>query len=285
MAEIQSADFLKESSIEIRPISRFVDKEDSDEKPHRHPFQEIIFILSGEGSHTIDGEEFELTPNTLYVIGEGQVHQFLKGRNLNGFVLRYKQSFLPAELAQFASNYSLFQMISESNSIELEQTESTIFETQFNSLIEEKERSENLSKNLVFQFLLLSLLSRIDRIIKLNSIPSEISDDNSDEAIFKNFAILLEKHFQQEHHIQFYSDKLNIGPRKLAEILVESTGFTVKQHIQKRLLVEAKRLLKFTNLSAKEISYDLGFTQPAYFSRLFKNKVGRTPKEYRSQEL
>ena len=174
MKQILTSNLLNEHLIEVRPISTFIDRKMLDEKPHRHPFQEIIFILSGSGKHTIDDEEFKLSSNTLYVIGEGQVHEFLEGQNLKGYLLRYKDSFLPSELSKFSSRYSMLQLISESNSLPLNKEEAKALARNFEDLILEKSKNISLLKNSVFQFLLLTLLSRINRKIYQSTAQSMI---------------------------------------------------------------------------------------------------------------
>jgi len=279
--KIESADLLNASLIEIRPISRFIDRKKLNELPHRHPFQEIIFIISGTGKHTIDGEVLNLTPNTIYVIGQGQVHEFLEGKHLVGFLLRYKESFLPSELTKFTSQYALLQMVSESNSLELSESEALDFKTGFEQLIKESKEDERIETNQIFHFLLLTLLSRLNHKIR-NTREQSISKDNNEEnVIYQKFMFLVEDNYKIHHHVSYYSDSLNLNPRKLGTLILDKSGKSPKQIISSRLITEAKRLIKFTNLSFKEIAFELGYDEPAYFSRLFKNKSGFSPKEFR----
>ena len=68
----------------------------------------------------------------------------------------------------------------------------------------------------------------------------------------------------------------------LSDLLRNLTGLNTQQHIHAYLIERAKRMLLSTNLSVSEIAYNLGFEYPQYFSRLFKNKTGQTPVEFRS---
>jgi len=67
----------------------------------------------------------------------------------------------------------------------------------------------------------------------------------------------------------------------LNEAVKETTGFTVSHWIQQQIMLEAKRLLYYSECSAKEIAHELGYEDHTYFSRLFKKTVGRTPIEFR----
>jgi len=279
--KIKSADLLNSSLIEIRPISPVIDRKKLDEHPHRHPFQEIIFILSGKGKHTIDGDILELTPNTIYAIGEGQVHEFLEGKKLNGYLLRYKESFLPSELTKFTSQYALLQMVSESNSLRLNESEAKAFKLNFEQLIEEFNKDNNIESNQVFHFLLLTLLSRLNYKIRSTQEQSISKNINQENAIYLKFMLMVEDYYKKHHHVSFYSNALNLNPRNLSALTLNKSGKTPKDIISRRLFLEAKRLIKFTNLSFKEISFELGYEEPAYFSRLFKKRSGMSPKQFR----
>jgi len=280
-SKIFLSDLLKEELIEIRHISPYIDRKKLDEHPHRHPFQEIIYIKSGRGKHTIDGEIFQLEANTIYIIGEGQVHEFLEGKNLKGYLLRYKESFLPSELTKFSTNYALLQMVSDSNSLQLSGNEIYAFESTFSELLSEFKEDEPTQSNQVFHFLLLTLLSRINRKIRNTSEQTMLKSRDNKSFVYSRFMLLVEDHYSSEHNLEFYSQNLNVKPRQLAVITYSKSGLTPKQVINRRLLIEAKRLLRFTNLSFKEISFELGYAQPAYFSRLFKIKTGMSPKTFK----
>ncbi|MCZ2721018.1 helix-turn-helix transcriptional regulator [Marinomonas sp. 15G1-11] len=79
------------------------------------------------------------------------------------------------------------------------------------------------------------------------------------------------------------AQQLNMTPRYLTDALKVETGKSAKEWIQLALVDKAKNLLLSSNDSVATVAYSLGFEYPQYFSRLFKNKVGITPTEYRKQ--
>ncbi len=81
--------------------------------------------------------------------------------------------------------------------------------------------------------------------------------------------------------VEYFAEKLNFSANYLSDMLKSITGKTTKEHIHYHLIERAKNKLVSTNLSIAEIAYDLGFEYPQYFNRLFKDKTGMTPKEYR----
>ena len=93
--------------MEIRELVQHIKPNQVSEPPHRHTFQEIIFLQSGKGYHSIDGKIFKLVANTIYLIGQGQVHIFHVGTNLTGYILRYKEDMIPAEMSKYALDYTM----------------------------------------------------------------------------------------------------------------------------------------------------------------------------------
>ncbi|MEO1625495.1 MAG: helix-turn-helix transcriptional regulator, partial [Bacteroidota bacterium] len=82
--------------------------------------------------------------------------------------------------------------------------------------------------------------------------------------------------------VQYLAKQCHLSPNYLSDLLKKETGRTAKDHINDFLVEKAKNLLLSSNDSISGIAYTLGFNYPHYFSRLFKNKTGLTPQQYRS---
>jgi AraC-like DNA-binding protein len=81
--------------------------------------------------------------------------------------------------------------------------------------------------------------------------------------------------------VQYVADQLGISIDYLSDMLRSTTGLNTQQHIHNRLIDKAKELLSTTNLSVKEIAYQLGFEYPQSFNKLFKKKTNISPLEFR----
>jgi AraC family transcriptional activator of pobA len=92
---------------------------------------------------------------------------------------------------------------------------------------------------------------------------------------------MIERYFRNFKSADFYCSQLGYTVRCLNVITVFHTGKTVHEMLQERLLLEAKKLLVYSRLSAKRIAYELGFARHDYFCRWFKKMTGSTAKEYR----
>jgi AraC family transcriptional activator of pobA len=95
------------------------------------------------------------------------------------------------------------------------------------------------------------------------------------------FSMLIERHFKEEKLVTFYASELNLSANYLNILCKRNLGVPATQLIQQRVLLEAKRLLQSTDLSIKEIAFELGFVDHAYFSNFFKSQTSVTPTEFR----
>jgi AraC-like DNA-binding protein len=111
------------------------------------------------------------------------------------------------------------------------------------------------------------------RIAKLQSESYQLFPDERMD-IVRKFALLLECHFKEEHEVRFYAAALNKSPKTLSNVFALLKQSAPSVLIRNRIILEAKRYLHYTEKSAKEIAYELGFESPAHFSRFFKMYSG-----------
>jgi AraC-like DNA-binding protein len=113
-----------------------------------------------------------------------------------------------------------------------------------------------------------------------NQIPKEAPETTPDTTIIR-FKQLIEENFTKEKNVSPYAEMLNMNPSCLNELTKRTTGITAGELIRNRVIDETKKLLYSSKMSGKEIAYELGFDDPAYFSRFFKKYTGITLKEFR----
>jgi AraC family transcriptional activator of pobA len=103
--------------------------------------------------------------------------------------------------------------------------------------------------------------------------------------LVRKFNLLLEANFRTQHEVQFYADLLNKSPKTLSNHFHLFNYPSPSKVIQQRIVQEAKRYLFYTDKTAKEIAYLLGFASPAHFSRYFKQYSGGNISDYKKTEL
>ena len=117
------------------------------------------------------------------------------------------------------------------------------------------------------------LIITATRLIKLQG-NIEITDKQSD--LLRNFNVLVETHFRTEHSVGFYAEKLFKSPKTLSNTFSKYNKSPL-QIIHDRIILEAKRLLIYSDKTNKEIAYELGFDDASHLSRMFKKHTNLSP--------
>lgn len=140
-----------------------------------------------------------------------------------------------------------------------------------------------LHYNGLLQHLSNLLLLRFAEILRSGCM-SDTSKVSHSVEIYREFRKLLINNYLKEHYIQFYSSQLSVSPTYLSRIVRKISGRTVNEHIARMLITEARRLLDCTDMTVKQISYRLGFSDQAAFGKFFRNQFGTSPTAYRNCE-
>jgi AraC family transcriptional regulator, transcriptional activator of pobA len=246
--------------------------------PHRHDYHELIWLRSGFGEHVVDGVPAPVCPGTVTIIGRGQVHQFREAKDLHGAILRFGDELLYGDTQRIATGWLLAGR--GGRSVEVPPEARDELQATLEILLAETERepdaySIDLQRNIVTNILL-----RLERWY--DGSRSERRDaDDADVQLHRRFAALLERDYAAHHDVAHYADALGVPPAALAKALTEITGRPTKELVLERVMLEAARLLQFTDLTVGEVAFRVGFEDQLYFSRAFKRRFGRPPVAYR----
>lgn len=247
---------------------------------HRHDYYIVLLVKQASGKHIIDFNEFELSKNQMYFLSPGQVHQIIENEKSYGHILTFSSQFLIENGIEkcFIDDLYIFNDYGMNPPLQLTDIE---FE-KFSLIAQEVYEFEVTNRKFKYQAIgaLLKLL-----LIQSNNVCSLSEDSNTQNtqasvSLLRNFKELLETNFESWHMVSQYAEELHITPDYLNASLKSLTGTGAKEHIQNRILIAAKRLLKFSDLNTKEISYQLGFSEPANFSIFFKKHTGISPSKF-----
>jgi AraC-like DNA-binding protein len=139
---------------------------------------------------------------------------------------------------------------------------------------------DNIQNDMLIM-LLKRLIIMVTQLARAKYIPVENNQDQKLD-IFRKFNLLVEMNFREEHSVSFYAEMMNKSPKTLSNIFSLYNDKTPQQIIQTRIIVEARRLLSYTSKSVKQITYELGFEDPAYFCNFFKRHTKQSPADFRS---
>jgi AraC family transcriptional regulator, transcriptional activator of pobA len=248
-------------------------------EPHRHDYHELIWTRRGEGEHLIDGEVSLVRPRTVTIIGRGQVHVFERATGLYGAVVRFGDELLHGERLVRAA-WLLGRR--SSRTVELPPADVPRLEALIEMLAAESRRppdgcSLDLEAHLVSVILLL-----IERWYDASRTGRREADD-AEEQLYRRFVDVLERDYARHHDVRHYADALRVPPAALSRALAQVTGQGTKELVTDRIMTEAARLLRYSDLTVGEVAYRVGFADQMYFSRAFRRHSGASPSAYRER--
>ncbi|SEL10408.1 AraC family transcriptional regulator [Parapedobacter koreensis] len=163
--------------------------------------------------------------------------------------------------------------------ITLDEAEKEVF-FQLEKMFSDEWQSRDSFQGEMLRTLLKHLIIKITRIAKRqNSSYQQFPDERMD--IVRKFSLMVEINFKKEHGVGFYAAALNKSPKTLSNMFALLKQPAPSKLIQNRIILEAKRYLHYTDKSAKEIAYELGFESPTHFSRFFKLYSGTNVSAFR----
>lgn len=248
--------------------------------PHRHDYYTILLVLKGEGKHVIDFQTHDLSGHQAYFISPGQVHQVIEESKSIGYSIVFNASFLAANNIplDFIEDVHLFQTEGSAPPMDLEQAAESTLRNYCEEMLRWYTSEQKLKEQALGSLLKLFLISSNNYC----TLPMNSGEElEAGKTILKRFKELLNVHYSHWHSASDYAKALNISPDQLNRTIKSLIGKTVKESIQDRIVVAAKRMLYFTELSAKEIGFKLGFDEPSHFSSFFKKCTGQSPTDFK----
>lgn len=245
------------------------------EQPHKHDFYMVFFVEKGSGVHNVDFTQYIVNDYQAYFITPGQVHNWSLDVDTSGF-----QLMLSADVITIFSNLGQFPFFEQSvpSCLSLDKNQFQEFKNHLHEIELVLSENDVLTKEIVLLrlHLLLKLLQK-DYLVQF----PEHDSSTKPEKIIKRFNTLIDAHFNEEPSVNFYANKLNITSNYLNILSQKYLKMPAGDVIKERTILEAKRLLTSTDLSIKEIAYQLGFNDNGYFTKVFKKYTGKTPGNFK----
>ena len=230
---------------------------------------------------TIDGEAHDFMPHTILPLMFNQSFYFERAADIVAWQFNREFYCIIDHDAEVSCVGFLFGM-GDKLFISLDDPAQHKLQLLLNIFIEELNTKDNIQNDMLLM-LLKRLIIVITKLARSKYIPDQkLQDDRLD--IFRKFNLLVEADFRAEHTVNYYAQRLNKSPKTLSNLFALYNRKTPLQMIQERIIIEAKRLLYYTSKSVKQITYELGFEDPAYFSNFFKRHTSLAPLEFRNDK-
>ncbi|OGX87313.1 AraC family transcriptional regulator [Hymenobacter coccineus] len=249
--------------------------------PHRKDYYLLFFVQHTRGRHWVDMTPYEHQDNTLYFTNPAQILVNEELAPAWGTYLGFTREFLALQPNAALRELPIIHNPHHGHALRLTATEAAFVEQVLANLDAEYHRAGAWQHPLLSAHLavLLTYLSRL----YMEQLPGP--DASADQRVLQAYRAQVEEGFRDAHAVGTYAARLQLPAKYLSEVVKAQSGKPALKHLHERLVLEARRLLFYTDQSLKEIAFELGFSEASYFSRFFKRETGLTPAEYRTRRL
>ncbi len=244
-------------------------------------FFKIIWNRGSAISFDVDGENVPLKQDQMICLTPIQ-NADLSSLVGEYYVLMFNREFycIHENDQEVSCEGLLFWGSSELPVITLDEHEKPKFETLFQVFMDEMNTKDGIQGEML-RMLLKRLIIKGTRLARKQLFPNKVGSKQTE--LIRRFNILVEQHFREYHQVSDYAKMLYKSPKTLSNMFSEAGHKTPLQMIHHRITLEAKRQLTKTDKLSKEIGFELGFEEPAHFSRFFKKETELSPSQYRKQ--
>lgn len=260
----------------INRLEDFRDKLSFPLPPHRKTVYDIIFLTQGESCRSKGLNQYTFRANDFFFLPAYQIteHHYMS-TDIKGYYLHFDiKIFQLLSSHRFLDNFPFFDFLTNpvvSVAPEMQQSILNLFERL--EKLNQKLKSEDVC--LVAHYLLTLMMEA-----KSFVLPDKSAPKNSATQLTQLFKNALAQHIYKKQKINEYADLLCVTPNHLNKCVKATTDKTAQDLLKEMLILEAKSLLKYSNLSISQIAVQLCNEDPSNFARFFKSQTGISPKEY-----
>ncbi|MGH8169229.1 MAG: helix-turn-helix domain-containing protein [Steroidobacteraceae bacterium] len=251
-------------------------------RPHRHrDLHQLLLLERGHVEARLDARTELLKAPAVILVPPGSVHSFRFQPETVGLVVSFA-STLAEELR--ASGPGLSKHLERCIAVALDRA--ALRQTDLRALAEMLLREFGRSapgRRLALRGTLAALLANLQRLLPA------VADDGAavssrDRELVARFREQVERRFRQHAALNEYAALLQASESRLRRACLAVTGQSPVDLLHLRLLLEAERQLRYTSMSVTQVAYQLGFEDPAYFSRFFTRRMGMSPRAFRHRD-
>ena len=256
-----------------------------EDQPHLTSTKGLINILWNRNKEPIsfvkDGLPVTLQSNQITTSTYLQVIEFEKGTApITGFTFNREFYCIQDHDHEVSCNGIIFFGTQSQPIITLGKEDIAKFETLLEVFIDEFTTRDNIQGEMLVM-LLKRLIIKTTRLAKEQLIPADLKDSQID--IVRKFNVLVDTHYRTKKQVNEYADLLFKSPKTLSNLFAKYNQKSPLQIIHERVVLEAKRLLMYTDKSSKEIAFELGFDEAGSFHKLFKKNTNQTPQHFKNE--
>lgn len=241
----------------------------------------------GETSLTSNLQEFRLKKDSLFIFSPKHILQVQSNNRFKAHLIVIAPDFLKRINIDTKRMMPLFLQFGSLPYMELTHAESQSLRSFISMVEQELKGSETDFSSEIIGGLIAATIYKVGDILThyLTEHPEVDSPiHNRAEEYFRQFTELLGEHYKHERSVGFYARQLCITPKYLTTLIKRISGKSVSEWIDNYVILEAKTLLKYSNMSVQEIAYYLNFPNQSFFGSYFKRNAGMSPSQYKAKK-
>lgn len=264
-------------------------KMDIIEYPCRFHGYMAFFCIKGEFEVEINLKKFTIRKDSMFIYTPGNIVRVTnidpqEKESVHFVVAAISEDLMSSTRFDFSKLYNESLRLLESPCVVINENERELCRKYFD-LIQEvsKIRMPNMRESvaaLISSIFYLMGAMWTDRLTAAKKNGGEEVSTRS-KIVLEDFLMLVRDYHTKERSLSFYADKLYLTPKYLSKLIKSVSGKSAHEWIDSFVILEAKNLLKYSDMSIKSIVYELNFPNQTTFYRFFKTKTGMTPSEYR----
>lgn len=270
--------------IHIEDISSRSKQHDWLIKPHRHgKLFQLLILFDGAAEVWLNEQTLALNGNWAISIPPGHVHGFRFPADTQGMVLTVMDSLLSDSQDSLVNNH-FDGLLNAPHTIRFEEKQLLFTQLKhYLHLLQGEFQNAGIGQSQMLRWLVNMILMTLTRQQEHDLVETHHADSGKANLVMR-FRTLLDQHYREHWTVQDYATALHVSTSTLSRSCKEYTGGAAKTLVLERLLLEIKRRLIYTHEPLDQMAYTLGFKDPAYFSRFFRQQEGVTLSQYRADK-
>lgn len=254
---------------------------------HQHEFIELVYVVEGETTHYVDGKPFRVNSGEIMVIDYNQSHSFSIHEDMKYFNFLVKPEYISRNLADAENIYDIFSFFILDKYFDSENNRVSVIsfsgaeKLELDSLAEkmnEEWRAKEPGYELAMEGYMRLIFSRIIRKLRKSNV------HNFFDAITPGLLEYIDANFTKKLTLAELADKCFYNTAYLGRIFKNTFNMTLHEYINEKRIEYAKKLLSETEETVSFIATSVGYADEKQFFKVFKEKEGCTPKQYRGNK-
>lgn len=242
----------------------------------------VLICLKGVIDCSINLRNYRITENHMLVNFTGDIIHISRAEDVAGYAIIISEEYLQKMQLDFRFRAQSYLTLRDNGPIAVPYSELADLKPYYTLL--KKNMQDGNSEVIDGLALALShtIIALMRRYQQQDTPDTERRGEARPQQLFEKFMRLLSIHHTRERSVQFYADKMFLTPKYISGVIKSYSGKSALDWINEYVVLEAKMMLRYTEMTIQEVSYALNFPTQSAFGKYFKQQMGQSPKQYRT---